>query len=257
MTSNPLIKVFGSSIPLISGDTLVLDRWQWLKKTLPVVSATESVELLDVGCGSGAFTINSALRGYKALGLSWDERNQKVAEERASICKADLASFQICDVRDLDKESHLKNRFQYVVNTENIEHIINDVKLMNDIHDCLLDNGILLLTTPNKDFIPMWGDSRIIPDPPIEDGNHVRLGYTKQDCYDICEKTGFKVIKVEYCSGFLSQKITSLFRILTKMNQALGWGIVLPLRVLPPLFDRFIPYTGYSICLIAQKMPKK
>ena len=44
--------------------------------------------LLDVGCGSGAFTIGAARMGYDALGLSWDARNQSVAAERAAIAKA-------------------------------------------------------------------------------------------------------------------------------------------------------------------------
>ena len=37
--------------------------------------------LIDIGCGSGAFSIGAALRGYNSLGLSWDERNQQVAEK--------------------------------------------------------------------------------------------------------------------------------------------------------------------------------
>ena len=56
---------------LIHGDPLVLDRWLWICKWLP--KTNEDLSILDVGCGSGAFTINAAARGYKALGLSWDK----------------------------------------------------------------------------------------------------------------------------------------------------------------------------------------
>jgi SAM-dependent methyltransferase len=66
---------FGFPATLIHGDTLVLDRWLWISRHLTSVRAG-SKRLLDVGCGSGAFTIGLALLGYKALGLSWDERNQ-------------------------------------------------------------------------------------------------------------------------------------------------------------------------------------
>ena len=56
--------------------------------------------MIDVGCGTGAFSIGAALRGYDTLGLSWDERNQSVAGGRAEICKANTAKFEVLDVRD-------------------------------------------------------------------------------------------------------------------------------------------------------------
>src|SRR5215210_4787097 len=81
-----LVKIAGFPATLIQGDTLMLDRWFWLEKRLPKTNNSE--RLLDVGCGSGAFTIGATLRGYRALGLSWDEREHRVAAERAAICGA-------------------------------------------------------------------------------------------------------------------------------------------------------------------------
>ena len=82
MSSSFLVKVFGFRGTLMHGDTLVLNRWRWLKKRLPVTANGET--LLDVGCGTGAFTIGTARRGYHATGISWDERNQRVAAERGA-----------------------------------------------------------------------------------------------------------------------------------------------------------------------------
>src|SRR5438128_1184283 len=87
--------------PIFHGDTAVLDRWLWLRARLPRHDRAHAPRLLDIGCGSGAFTIGAALRGYRALGLSWDERNQAVARDRARRCGAELAEFDICDVRRL------------------------------------------------------------------------------------------------------------------------------------------------------------
>src|ERR1051326_9332299 len=100
-----LVKVFGWPMPLFHADTAVLDRWLWLRKRLP--STSNRKMLLDVGCGSGAFTIGAALRGYSALGLSWDTRNQNVAIERARMCNAKTAEFQIQDIRELGERDDL------------------------------------------------------------------------------------------------------------------------------------------------------
>jgi cyclopropane fatty-acyl-phospholipid synthase-like methyltransferase len=71
--------------------------------------------LLDVGCGTGAFSIGAALRGYRALGLSWDERNQLAAKERATYCKASSAQFEVLDIRELDRRADLVNSFDVVI----------------------------------------------------------------------------------------------------------------------------------------------
>ena len=72
----------------------------------------------------------------------------------------------------------------------------------------------------------------------IEDGGHVRIGYSEKDCYSVCEGSGLEIEKIEYCSGFFSQKITSMIRFLNLiLPYPLIWGITFPLRSLPIIFD--------------------
>jgi SAM-dependent methyltransferase len=247
--------MFGFPATLIHGDTLVLDRWLWLKQHLPPVPSG-SKRLLDIGCGSGAFTIGASRRGYKALGLSWDERNQNVAEERASICNAALAEFEVLDVRHLDQRVDLREHFEIVVCCENIEHILNDQKLMVDMSRCLKSGGTLLLTAPNFNYRPMTRGDRG-PFSQVEDGGHVRRGYTPEDLKFLCASVALKVSHIGYCSGFVSQKITALMRMASAIHPLLGWGIVLPLRALPPVLDSWISaivgWPGFSITLVATK----
>src|SRR5437016_2597234 len=105
-----LVRLFGLPATLIHGDTLVLDRWRWICERLP--RSDQCLALADVGCGTGAFTIGAALRGYRALGLSWDTRNQQVAAERAAMCGAAMASFEVLDVRRLDSRTDLRGVFE-------------------------------------------------------------------------------------------------------------------------------------------------
>ncbi len=146
MDKSLLVRIIGFPATLLHGDTLVLDRWLWLRDRLPKTKNGDT--LLDIGCGTGAFSVGAALRGYESLGLSWDERNQRVAGERANICKAHSAKFEVLDVRRLDMRSDLLGRYDIAICLENIEHIIDDRKLLTDIAACMKPGGRLLLTTP-------------------------------------------------------------------------------------------------------------
>jgi 2-polyprenyl-3-methyl-5-hydroxy-6-metoxy-1,4-benzoquinol methylase len=253
--SSILVRVFGWPATLVHGDTLVLDRWLWLRNHLPE-TWSEPKNLLDVGCGSGAFTIGSARRGYRSLGLSWDKRNLHTAETRARLCKAHLASFEVQDARHLDQRTDLHNRFDVLVSCENIEHILDDEKMMTDMASCLKRGGLLLLTTPNFNYRPIT-KSDLGPFSVVEDGGHVRKGYTPSDLLALCTSTGFEIQTIDYCSGFLSQKITALMRVAANIHPAAGWFFILPLRILPPLFDPMISWVtrwpGFSITLVAVK----
>lgn len=254
MNKSLLVKFFGFPATLIHGDTLVLDRWLWLKKRLPRTNNNESV--IDIGCGSGAFSIGASLRGYRALGLSWDARNQQTAQERAVMCRAETASFEIEDVRKLDERRDLRESFDIAICFENIEHILDDRKLIIDITGCLKPGGFLLLTTPYYYYRAITASDNG-PFHPVENGWHVRRGYTSAMLVELCGQAGLTPQNISYCSGFLSQKITYLSRLLTRYHFLLGWGVTLPLRIFPPLLDEILsaildwPY--YSICLEAYK----
>lgn len=189
-------------------------------------------------------------------GLSCDHRNQRVAAERAALCKVHLVEFPIQDVRVLDKCTELRQAFEVAICLENIEHVLDDRKLMRDIYDCLKPGGMLLLTTPNY-FYRAITSSDNGPFSRTEDGGHVRRGYTSAALRELCAASGFLVEEISSCSGFFSQKLSAFMRILSRHSGLLGWVVIFPLRLLPPLLDRlFTRLTGwpdYSICLVAIK----
>ncbi len=254
MNSSLLVRMAGFPATLIHGDPLVLDRWLWLRARLPKTRGGDT--LLDVGCGSGAFSIGASLRGYRTLGLSWDERNQHIASERATICGARNTRFEILDIRRLDKRSDLRGAFDVAICFEAIEHILDDLHLIKSIGACLKPGGRLLLTTPYLLYRPISaGDAG--PFSSVEDGGHVRRGYTRAMLEELCDHADLAPEEVSFCSGLLSQKLASLQRLLTALHPIIAWFVILPLRPLVPLLDPLITnafrWPRYSICLEAYK----
>lgn len=254
MDKSLVVRFVGFPATLVHGDTLVLDRWLWLRDRLPRTRNGERV--LDVGCGTGAYSIGAALRGYQALGLSWDERNQSVAAQRAELCKATSAKFEILDVRRLETRKDLLGGFDVAICCETAEHIIDDRKLFRDIAACLKPGGRLLFSTPYLLYRPITaGDMG--PFSVTEDGWHVRRGYTAPMLEELCECAGFRAETISYCSGLLSQKLTAALRSLNSISPTAAWLATLPFRLLPPALDGAIRWaTGwpdYTILMEAYK----
>jgi len=257
MDSSFLVRVFGFGATLIHGDSLVLDRWKWLKRRLPKTANGET--LLDVGCGTGAFTIGAARRGYFATGVSWDERNQRVAQDRARICRSESVTFVVGDVRQLDSLPGLASSYDVVICLECVEHILDDSKLFRDMADRLKPGGRLLLTTPNYYYHPItkWDRGPFLTK---ETGWHVRRGYTPDMLAELCHLSGLTCSEVSYCSGLISQKVTGLWRAAGELpiGSAVRWAVTLPLRMLPTMFGdgaitRILNWPSFSICLEAYK----
>ncbi len=220
---------------------------------LPKKGAT----LLDVGCGSGAFTIGSAKSGYQALGLTYSQAEYQIATERARICNATMAQFQNGDARKLDEFGQLQNNFDVVICAECIEHILNDEKLMKDLAGCLKRDGLLLLTTPNLSLRPI-NATDAAPISGVEDGGHVRKGYTGERLTELAERNGLTVSEISFCGGWMSQRLTQLFRFLRKVfGLQIAGVILLPLRILPilcePMLTRVLHWPFYTICMVARK----
>jgi SAM-dependent methyltransferase len=254
MDKSLLVKLFGFPATLVHGDASVLDRWLWLRDKLPI--DREGSTLLDVGCGTGAFTIGAALRGYRTLGLSFDARNQAVAGERARLCNAEQASFEVQDVRRLDERHDLVGAFDVVVCFENIEHIRDDAKLMRDMAACLKPGGRLYLTAPYY-YYKAISDGDNGPFDHAEGGWHVRRGYTVGMLQELCEQAHLVLEESDYCVGFLSQKLTGMRRRLAEVNELAAWAATLPFRAFPPLVDPLLKpvlkWPAYSICISAYK----
>ena len=120
----------------------------------------------------------------------------------------------VYDARQLDKFK-VEKKFDVIINSENIEHIIDDKKLINDISSLLNKNGLLYLTTPNLFFSLFFikEEPYGIPTSGVEDGGHVVRGYTFEKLEKMLEKNSLFTIHKSYIGGPFSRFLLSISRI--------------------------------------------
>jgi 2-polyprenyl-3-methyl-5-hydroxy-6-metoxy-1,4-benzoquinol methylase len=241
--SNVLVKALGWRATILHGDPAVVDRWKWLRRHL----AAGPLDTFDAGCGSGAFTLYAASVGNRAVGMSFDRANQQKAEERGRILGLANARFVAGDLRELDRLPERLGPFDQVICCETLEHILDDGKLVADLAALLRPGGRLLVTTPYKHYRPLRGDR--VSD--VEDGGHVRWGYTHEELRALLAAHGLDVVAEEYLTGAVTQKLMNLMRRVGEVSALAAWGVTFPLRVLRVLDPLVTSLTGYPPLSVA------
>lgn len=222
-----MLRVLGWRSLLIHGDPCVLDRWLWLRRHL----RKRGARTFDAGCGNGVFSIYAARSGNEVVAASFSTREQQDARRRADQLGVAGIEFRTLDLREIEDHRVELGLFDQIICLETIEHVNDDVGLVRSLAAMLEPGGQLLLTTPYDAHHPLYTEER--HPSPIEDGFHVRYGYSQQRLRQIAEGAGLEVRSEGFVSGVVSQKLTDLMRRLTeRVGLVAAWAIVLPLRAL-------------------------
>lgn len=245
--SDTLLKTFGWRALLIHGDPCVLDRWLWLRRHL----RRGAVRTFDAGSGNGAFSIYAALAGNQVVAASFSEREQGDARRRAELVGATGSEFRLLDLRELSSHTDALGSFDQIICFETIEHVSDDGGLVRSLAGMLAPGGSLLLTTPYADHRPLYTEER--NPSPVEDGSHVRYGYSQRQLRALTEDAGLQVVGEDFISGVISQKLTNLMRRLSvRLGVPLAWALTLPLRPLVLLdapLSTLLRYPRLSVAL--------
>jgi SAM-dependent methyltransferase len=246
-----LLRAIGWHSLLLHGDPCVLDRWLWLRRH----ARAGAVRTFDAGCGNGAFSIYAARRGNQVVSASFSATELDRARHRAELLGVEGIDFRTLDLRELAQQHVLMGRFDQVFCLETIEHLLDDQGLLSSLADMLQPGGQLLLTAPFDGHRALYSEERHPRG--VEDGAHVRYGYSPQRLRDLAEGAGLEVQHEDFVSGFVSQKVTNLMRRLThRLGRAGAWLITAPLRPLV-LFDRplsrLVRYPRLSVAVVAEK----
>jgi cyclopropane fatty-acyl-phospholipid synthase-like methyltransferase len=208
-----------------------------------------------VGCGNGAFSFYAARVGNSVVAGSFSEHEQEDARRRAGLLRVNGIDFRLIDLRELLDHTDDLGSFDQVICLETIEHLTDDALLVRTLAGMLRPGGRLLLTTPFEGHLPLYREDRYPSD--IEDGSHVRYGYTQERLRELVETAGLRVTSESFVSGVVSQKVTSLMRRLTeRFGLMTGWALVLPLRALVVLdrpLSRALRYPYMCVALTAER----
>jgi len=134
-------------------NTVVFNRYLDL---LVSSGGEEGGTLLQVGCDSGDFLVEAALRGFKVTGLSHSHAECEIARDKISRYGGEVIQGQISDVLDRNV------RFDYLVFLNILETVHNPRSLLRLAHELLRPDGYILClvstvnTSLNKVTMAEW-----------------------------------------------------------------------------------------------------
>ena len=242
-------KIFFSIFGVIfNGDNCAYDRQIWLKTYLPPYNLNENKKLLDVGCGNGWALYLADKAGYQVTGISFSDKDLNKIKSRKKYNSFNLINH---DVRNLNTLK-IEDKFDVIVNFENIEHIIDYKKLIKDMSQLTMNGGLVFLTTPNIFHkIPFIKEVKLSD---FEDGGHVIRGFSFEQIIKEAKKHDLVLLKRSYISNKLSLILLGISR---KFNSRFFKVLTIPLTVIFNFLDRkfFYDYqNSLSVGMIFQKL---
>jgi len=206
--------------------------------------------VLDAGCGDGAMAIRLARRGCRVVGLTNDPAAARVARAEAQRLGLDEGVTFIA--HDLRSGPPPECRFDAAVCFEVLEHILDDRSALGNVAAAVRPGGLVGITVPDRTSPPLWGDHVS----PLEDGSHVRQGYSREELAELLSAAGLRPIGWGGFGGPLVRWMTNVWRRLSGKRGWLGtllrgsWGAIMLLAC--PL-DRLLPGKRYGLFVLARK----
>ncbi len=117
----------------ISGDRL--------NKLLPLIAEIRNQRVLDVGCASGY--LGKILRDNGNYVVGIDTNTKDIIKAKKVLDEAYVVNLET------DNLNRFQGKFDFILFSEVIEHLLNPEAVIKKICKCLKPNGQILITTPN------------------------------------------------------------------------------------------------------------
>jgi 2-polyprenyl-3-methyl-5-hydroxy-6-metoxy-1,4-benzoquinol methylase len=153
----------------------------------------QPIRTLDCGCGNAYFSYQAVKRHSRCTGITiheWEKHNCEEMRSFLGVSPSDL-EFRVTNLAALAADPAEESRYDQVLLLDVIEHILDAGGALRQIHTLLADDGLVYITTPNRDW---QGNASRIRVTRYEDGWHVRNGYTFEQLESILEENGFEPV---------------------------------------------------------------
>jgi 2-polyprenyl-3-methyl-5-hydroxy-6-metoxy-1,4-benzoquinol methylase len=195
---NTLLRLCGLGYYRLTRDATILERADYLAHYV-CEALQPRVSILDVGCGNSATLLwlgRFAGRVASYLGIDRMVEGQDTRFQNFPISHA----FRTVD---LDQPWDF-GRFDLVSCLEVMEHLMDDHALFAKLCSQVAPQGRLLVSTPSTPFVRRMG--QLIPGfdrvSTIQDGDHVRMGYTADEFRAMAEANGMEILSIDWLSRF-------------------------------------------------------
>lgn len=215
-------------------DLLLLRAWH-VKSELKkwAVGKGDDVQVLDAGAGFGqyVYSLSKMNKHWKITAV--DVKTEQIEDCNQFFSKIHLQDRIHFEYADLTKFRN-ENKYDLILSVDVMEHIEEDVKVFENFHASLKDQGMVLISTPSDQ-----GGSDAHHDHDHDhdhDGvhgfidEHVRDGYNIEEIKEKMTRAGFSKVEARYSYGVpgkISWKLSMKYPI-TILNVSKLFFILLP-----------------------------
>jgi 2-polyprenyl-3-methyl-5-hydroxy-6-metoxy-1,4-benzoquinol methylase len=212
----------------IALDIMFLREWYVKRKIKEIYGKNPPNDILDAGCGFGQYSYFMAkqFRNVNLLGVDvkidyLEDCTYFFAKTGHNNCK-----FEYADLTKIDFE----NQFDFVLSVDVMEHIEDDIGVFKRFYRALKPGGRVMINTPSN----LGGSDAHGDEDESFIGEHVRMGYSKEEISSKLEQAGFKIESFDYTYGKwgkLYWKLGIKYPMLL-LNKSLIFFVILPLYYL-------------------------
>lgn len=155
----------------------------------------KSKSILDIGSGAGTLGLYYANQGYKVIGLDISQKAVNSANQSSKHLGLENVKFIKMDF----PEEIPKEKFDFIIFTEVIEHLEEDDLALRKIFYLLNPKGIAVISTPSKNA-PLYRLG--LASEFDKNVGHLRR-YTLPELREKCRKQGFKILETKKTEGII------------------------------------------------------
>jgi len=185
-----LRKIFYKILGLI-----FLREWYVKRKIRQLYGKAHPDDILDAGCGFGQYSYFMAKKFPNMKMLAVDVKVDYLDDCKYFFEKCGITNteFEFADLTKIEFE----NRFDFVLSVDVMEHIEDDIGVFRRFYRALKPGGRVMINTPSN----IGGSDAESEEDDSFIGEHVRLGYSKEDICTKLEAAGFEIESFEYTYG--------------------------------------------------------